>query len=222
MQEHRDGWAGGDIGVTEPIAVIRAGLKRDGLAACSVKRELVYEVLSEIGEIVEQTRVRQIDGATTYLCGNDAVPLHTDHPLARWVAWWCESQAERDGASVLADGHEILSLMGAQAETLEEVEQHVPPQLPQQVLETVPVWEGERLHYAPWYTQMQTTNAGLRALETFRGLLAMGFGHKRIRLQSGDLLIVDNGRWLHGRDKLESHSGRFLRRFWLSACPERI
>ena len=43
----------------------------------------------------------------------------------------------------------------------------------------------------------------------------MGAGHKRIRLQPGELLVVDNARWLHGRDKLERQNGRLLRRFWL-------
>ena len=191
----------------EPVAAIRSGLRRDGLAVHSVRKEAVCEALRGIGEIVEQTRVRQINGATTYLCGRDAVPLHTDHPEARIVAWWCESQANRDGASVLADGNVVLSLMGGQAEALLEVEQHVPPQLP--------VWSGKRLYYAPWYPVLQSTDAGRRALRTFRNLLAMGVGHKRIRLQPGDLLVVDNARWLHGRDRLERQNGRLLRRFWL-------
>lgn len=215
LQERFGGCLRGELRVTDPIAAIRAGLKRDGLAACPVKREAVWGVLSGIGQIVEQTRVRQIEGARTYLCGHDEVPLHTDHPEARWVAWWCEAQAGRDGASVLADGQAVISLMGEQADALEEVEQHVPPQLPRQVLETAPVWNGERIYFAPWYPLVRTTSAGSRAVEFFKSLLAMGFGHRRIRLLSGDLLVVDNGRWLHGRDKLERRNGRFLHRFWL-------
>ena len=201
--------------MTEPVAAIRAGLEHHGLAVTSVAREAVCEVLSGIGEIIDRTQVRQIEGAATYLCGHEAVPLHTDHPEAPVVAWWCESQAARDGASVLADGHAVLSLMGEQAQALREVEQHVPPQLPRQTLQTAPVWSGTRLYYAPWYPILRATDAGRPALETFRALLAMGAGHKRIRLQPGDLLIVDNARWLHGRDKLEKRNGRLLRRFWL-------
>ena len=200
---------------TEVVTAIRSGLQRDGLAVQSVEKEAVCEALSGVGEIVEETQVRQIKGAATYLCGHDAVPLHTDHPEARLVAWWCESQADRHGASVLADGNVVLSSMGDQAEALLQVELHVPPQLPRQVLRTAPVWSGRRLYYAPWYPVSQATNAGRRALRTFGSLLAMGFGHKRIRLQPGDLLVVDNARWLHGRDKLEQQNGRLLRRFWL-------
>lgn len=201
--------------MTNPIAAIQAGLNRDGFAACSVRREMVRDVVSGIASIVERTQVRQLDGAKTYLCGHDAVPLHTDHPEARWVAWWCEAQAGRDGASVLADGRAILSLMDDQVEALKEVEQHVPPQLPRQLLQTASVWNGERLYYAPWYPLVHMTKAGSRALELFKSLLAMGFGHRRVRLQPGDFLVVDNGRWLHGRNKLERGNDRLLHRFWL-------
>lgn len=201
--------------MTELVANIQSGMERDGLAVCSVAKEEVRETLWGLGKVVEQTPVRQIEGATTYLCGHEAVPLHTDHPEARVVAWWCESQADRDGASVLADGNAVLSLMGDQAGALQQVELHVPPQLPRQVLRTAPVWSGKRLYYAPWYPVLRATDVGRRALRTFRNLLAMGVGHKRIRLQPGDLLVVDNARWLHGRDKLDRQNGRLLRRFWL-------
>lgn len=201
--------------MTALVAGIRAGLQRNGLAVCSVGKEAVPGVLSRVGEVVEQTQVRQVEGATTYLRGHHAVPLHTDHPEARIVAWWCESQAKRDGASLLADGNAVLSLMGDQIEALQQVQQRVPPQLPRQVLRTAPVWSGTRLYFAPWFPVSQATDAGRRALRTFRSLLAMGAGHKRVRLQPGDLLLVDNGRWLHGRDKLDTQNDRLLHRFWL-------
>ena len=213
--QKRCGECCGGGGLTDSLAAVRAGLGRVGLAFCSVESGSVADLLSEIGTIVEQTRVRQIKGAATYLSGHDAVPLHTDHPEAHWVAWWYETQAERDGASLLADGHAVLSLMGKQADALAEVEQRVPPQLPRQTSETSPVRNGERLYYAPWYPVVRSTEAGNQALTVFRNLLAMGVGRRRIRLHPGDLLIIDNGRWLHGRDRLERDNSRFLQRFWL-------
>lgn len=199
----------------EASASVQAGLEREGLAVCQIGRGLLHEVLSGVGRIVQETEVRQRKGAATYLSGHEAVPLHTDHPEAFWVGWWCETQAERDGASVLADGQAILALMGEQAKALQDVELRVPPQLPRQSLDAARVWDGKRLYYAPWYPVVRTTAAGRQAVRTFVSLLAMGLGHRRIRLQSGDLLLIDNGRWLHGRNRLENGSGRFLRRFWL-------
>ena len=199
----------------EASANPQAGLEREGLAVCRIERGSVQAVLSGVGEIVQETDVRQREGAATYLSGHEVVPLHTDHPEAFWVGWWCEAQAEGDGASVLADGQAVLSLMGEQAKALQDVELRVPPQLPQQILDTARVWDGRRLYYAPWYPVARATAAGRQALEMFVSLLAMGAGHRRIRLQPGDLLLIDNGRWLHGRNRLEDGSGRFLRRFWL-------
>ena len=204
----------------ETLAGIQAGLRHEGLAVCAVERESAREILSAVGDIVEETQVRQRKSASTYLSGRQTVPLHTDHPEAFRVAWWCERQAARDGASVLADGQAVLAAMGEQAKALQGVELHVPPQLPRQGLDTARAWDGGRLYYAPWYPVVRATPAGRRALRMFANLLAMGFGHRHIRLQPGDLLIVDNGCWLHGRDELEDGSGRLLRRFWLQQAPE--
>ena len=194
---------------------IETALAREGLVRCAVEKSATRELLSQIGDIVEETRVRQRSEAHTYLAGRDAVPLHTDHPEADLVAWRCEVQDRQDGASVLADGHAIIRAMGANADPLHSVELHVPPQLPRQMLDRGTVWDGKRLYYAPWYPLVRASNDGRRALRLFTSLLAMGFGHRRVRLKAGELLIVDNGRWLHGRDKLPEKSNRFLQRYWL-------
>lgn len=194
---------------------IETALTREGLVRCAVEKSATRELLRQLGTLVEETRVRQRREAHTYLAGRDAVPLHTDHPEADLVAWRCEVQDRQDGASVLADGHAIIRAMGANADPLRSVELHVPPQLPRQTLDCGTVWDGKRLYYAPWYPIVRAGSDGRRALRLFTNLLAMGFGHRRVRLKAGELLIVDNGRWLHGRDKLPEKSNRFLQRYWL-------
>ena len=194
---------------------IETALAREGLVTCAVEKSAARELLRQLGDIVEETRVRQRSEANTYLAGRDAVPLHTDHPEADLVAWRCEVQALQDGASVLADGYSIIRAMGASADSLRSVELYVPPQLPRQTPDRGTVWDGKRLYYAPWYPVVRASNDGRRALKLFTNLLAMGFGHRRVRLQVGELLVVDNGRWLHGRDKLPEKSNRFLQRYWL-------
>ena len=47
----------------------------------------------------------------------------------------------------------------------------------------------------------------------------MGCGHRRIRLNAGETLVVDNGRWLHGRDRLPEKSNRSLQRYWIRHAP---
>lgn len=194
---------------------IKAALDREGLAMCIVPKGSTREFLQRFGDIIEETEVRQRKAAKTYLSGREAVPLHTDHPEADFVAWRCQTQDLQDGASVLADGHAILRAMGTKAESLSKVELHVPPQLPRQAFDRTQAWDGNRLYYAPWYPVVQTDDDGRRALKVFAGLLAMGFGHRRIRLKAGELLIIENGRWLHGRDTVPEGSARFFQRYWL-------
>ena len=196
---------------TEP----KTSLARKGLAVCTIENRAAHEFLQQFGHIIEETRVQQRKNAQTYLAGREAVPLHTDHPEADFVAWHCKAQDQHDGASVLADGYSIIRMMGAKAESLRKVELHVPPQLPRQTLGQTKVWDGERLYYAPWYPVVKANDDGRRALEMFTSFLAMGFGHHRVRLKAGELLIIDNGQWLHGRDILPEKSNRCFQRYWL-------
>ena len=75
--------------------------------------------------------------------------------------------------------------MGERAKALRDVELHVPPKLPRQVLDTARLWDGERLYDAPWYPVVRATPGGWRALRPFASLPAMGFDHRRIRLPGG-------------------------------------
>lgn len=197
---------------------LAALLGHEGLAKFTADRNSIRDVLVQLGNVVEETKVRQRKGASTYLSGRGAIPLHTDHPEAEFVAWHCETQDQQDGASVLADGHSIIHAMGTNAEHLHEVEIRVPPQLPRQNLDRAKVWDGKRLYYAPWYPVMRASNKGQHALDMFKTLLAVGCGHRRIRLKAGEILVVDNGRWLHGRDKLPEKSHRSLQRYWIQVA----
>lgn len=199
----------------ECIAKVEAALAREGLATCALGGRSARAFLQQLGSIFEETQVRQHKGAKTYLAGREPVPLHTDHPAADLVAWYCKTQDQRDGASILVDGYAIIRAMGEMAEDLRGVELHVPPQLPRQTASRAQAWDGNRLYYAPWYPVVRANDAGRQAFGLFSNLLAMGFGHRRVRLKPGELLIIDNGQWLHGRDILPEKSNRCFRRYWL-------
>ena len=196
-------------------AAAETAFAREGLATCAVEDGVLRDFLARFGDVIEETQVRQHEGVDTYLAGQGPVPLHTDHPEAEVVAWHCEAQDRQDGASVLADGYAVIRAMGAAAADLGKVELHVPPQLPRQTRDRTKAWDGSRLYYAPWYPVVRADGDGRQALKMFSSLLAMGCGHRRIRLKAGEVLIVDNGRWLHGRDRLPASSDRLLRRYWL-------
>ncbi|MCB9756611.1 MAG: TauD/TfdA family dioxygenase [Myxococcales bacterium] len=198
-------------------AALLDALRRDGLARAFLEDAATRSALEVLGEIVAETEVRQHTGVDTYLAGRGEVPQHTDHPEADFVAWRCEQQDPTAGASVLTDGSVLLNALGSRREALAELVLQVPPQLPRQRTDRRAVLEGDRLYYAPWYRVLAASERGQEALRRFSALLAMGVGRRRIRLQAGEVLIVDNGRWLHGRDELAEGSPRFLRRWWVSA-----
>lgn len=176
----------------------------------------------DLGEIVDDTPVRVVPGKRTYLARPDPIPLHTDHPKTDLIAWRCESQDARDGASLLVDGYRVVQKL--QAQELEGLEiLHLPAMVrlggdatPTPILTRAA--GPPRLFYAPWLEPIGRPLEVHGALVAFRRALAREQVNARaIRLEPGQVLIVDNHRMLHGRDGLLPDSTRRLRRLWVRA-----
>lgn len=123
-----------DVGMhAAPIAVppllddMGSALRRDGHAVASGLGSLsaYSDVANGLGRVLVRTTVELDPRRRTYVCSEDAVPFHTDHPAAKIVGWLCERQDEEDGASLLVDMREAAEAIGAsQAKALSEV--HLP------------------------------------------------------------------------------------------------
>ena len=92
--------------MTQPVAAIRAGLERDGLAVTSVAREAVCEVLSEIGEVINRTQVRQI-GAQRLTCAGTRLYRCT-RTSPRRLSWPGGANTAAGMRQRAGDGHAVL------------------------------------------------------------------------------------------------------------------
>lgn len=180
--------------------------------------ESFVRLARSLGEIVNDTPVRLVAHRRTYLTRPDAIPMHTDHPVADLIAWRCEEQDEHDGATLLVDGRAVLATLDEDAlEQLKRVELPAMVRLGDPAIWTPVVWENGdvlRLFFAPWLEprridtrQSQGLQRLTRALEASRVEAA--------RLLGGQVLIIDNHRFLHGRGRLVDGSRRRLRRLWI-------
>ena len=180
------------------------------------------DLASSLGDVVDDTMVRLVPGKRTYLASPDAIPQHTDHPKADFVAWRCEAQDARDGASLLIDGRTVLEqLTGDTRERLGRIELPAMVRLGDDAQYTPIVRRDrgtERLFYAPWLEPTRCTHDDLAALQSFRAVLARTTP-VAVRLRPGQILVVDNRRVLHGRNRLSADSTRRLRRLWIRARP---
>lgn len=177
------------------------------------------------GEVVHATPVRVLSGKRTYLASPNPIPFHTDHPKADLIAWRCEAQDARDGASLLVDGYEVLDdLDMGQRAGLERLVLPAMIRLGDEALPTPILTAGNgrpHLFYAPWLEPIGRPVEVHGALVAFRDALDRhGETTRSVRLEPGEVLVIDNHRMLHGRGALLPDSARRLRRFWIrTASP---
>jgi hypothetical protein len=204
---------------TELLATIR----HEGFAVITrgLDDASFVELARDLGEIVDDTRVRIVPGKRTYLARPDPIPLHTDHPKASLIAWRCEAQDERAGASVLVDGHAVLANLDARTRAiLAEIELPAMVRFGDVAKPTPIVSRDGRVFYAPWLEPIERAVENHHALVAFREALSRT-PSRAVRLEAGHVLVVDNHRVLHGRSMLLTDSRRLLRRLWLAASPLR-
>lgn len=187
----------------------RDQLARDGFVVQSLDEGESLAFVEGLGSVLDTTEVMLRPNAGTWLTSPEAIPAHTDHPCARWIGWLCRRQDPEDGASILVDGASVLDdLPPRDVEALARVSL---------VLRgaAVPLLKPDGLFFAPWLDRRAPDRHAREVLASFVSMLEDKRYWQSVRLKPGQLLVVDNGRWLHGRAALSSGSQRHLTRWWV-------
>ena len=207
------------ISVLGHAARVLEGIQREGYSVISepIDDQTFVELGCALGEIVDDVIVKIVPGERAYLARRDPMPFHTDHPIADIVAWRCESQDERDGASLLVDGYAALEALGARLRSRLERIRLVPPSPSDGEVEPTPILSADhkRIFFAPWLRPIDASREALLTLAAFREVIEQAPHALERRLGPGQALFIDNHRMMHGRDALSSDSTRKLRRLWL-------
>lgn len=199
-------------------AVRGAGWYRLGPMSDTEYRDLV----ARLGKPWNETPVELRPGVRSHLCNPEAVPFHTDHPEADLMSWRCEVQDESDGTQQMVDGLAALQACGARVrDVLTQVHAEVrvrgdspPSQSP--IVRATPA--GDRVFFAPWIKPLEADAHSAAAFAALRTEIQRRTEThvQEVRLNEGEVLVIDNGRMLHGRRALQSASRRRLRRFWIT------
>lgn len=209
--------------MTAEAAAIVDAVRSTGWCRLGPISDLEYrELVAKLGTPWCETAVELRPDVRSYLCKPEAVPFHTDHPDADLMSWRCEMQDDLDGAQQLVDGLAALRACGAQVrDVLTRVNTEVrvrrdSPASRTPIVRETP--EGDRLFYAPWLKPLEQDQQSAGAFNTLRAEIdrRTESAVQEVRLSKGEVLIVDNGRMLHGRGPLEQASRRRLRRFWIT------
>lgn len=198
--------------------VRRTGWYRLGPATDAEYRAMV----ERIGRAWCETAVELRPDVRSYLCRPEPVPFHTDHPEADFIAWRCEQQDNADGSQQLVDGWAALEACGRgvrDALTHVHAEVKVRGDSPPSRWPIVrPSPNGDRLFYADWIKPIEVDPHSGAVFEALKAeIRRCTESHvEEFRLSEGEVLIIDNGRYLHGRRALAGESRRRLRRFWIT------
>ncbi len=206
---------------SDPVAIAATIASRGFVRLPAMSLHAYRSLASVLGDVVDETRVRLRPETSTYLCQPEAVPMHTDHPDAHYIAWRCEVEDADGCPQLLCDGRMILAALDpAVVDALGEARLPARYRAGLQATECPVVsWRAGApcLFFAPWVEPVSTGGMDAQALRRLRDAVqshAAAYA-ERVLLRAGEVLIIDNSRMLHGRPALSPGSRRCLHRLWI-------
>lgn len=214
-------------GASAPDERVAQVVRDVGAAGFAVLRNAddseVSAILASFGVVIHVEDVDAGGTGPSLVSSRHSLSPHTDHHAARHIVWRCVAQADQGGDSIVVDGialfralpeHHRRALQGvvlAEHNIFDgDLDEH--PMI---------TWDGEepRIYYSYWLARDGLIGAEREAFEAFSNALEV-VPTIRIRLQVGDVLVVNNHRMLHGRTAIRGTSRRLLVRYWLA--PQEI
>ena len=178
----------------------------------------VAGILESLGEVIHVTDVKINPQSRALVTSPKALDFHTDHHKARWVLLHCLEQTDVGGESIIVDAARVYNKLGddnRRALTEIILFEH---DVFGSGKDSHPLVEKEngtlRFYYSFWMADDNMPAHQKSAFMAFREAVAEEESVK-LKLQKGDVLVVDNHRMLHGRCAIKGSQDRFLKRFWI-------
>lgn len=177
----------------------------------------IKSFFNQLGSVVNECEVQINPKSRTYLSGAAAIPPHTDHPYVKWIAWHCLDQDMDDGANLLFDSTEFIKILNPdELKLISELILPMPERLDSLELNGsfhMYSLETSQFYFAAWlfkdidHWHLEPILNKLEKLIKSRTI--------KVKLSPGDVLIINNHRYLHYRNSITEKSQRKLRRYWL-------
>lgn len=175
-------------------------------------------LIKGLGNVLWVTDVTVKLGSRPLVTSDKALDFHTDHHKADLICWHCLEQADEGGETILLDAYELLrNLTSEQLYHLRELnlfEHKIFTDDPEYFPFLSARFGRAKVYYSFWLLKDNVTNEQKTAFNTFRRLTEE-FEPIRYKLKPNDLLVIDNGRMLHGRTAIGGNKKRLLKRYWI-------
>lgn len=204
---------------TIPKSVLETEIAEKGFSHIKFPTSKNFEeIIASLGEVIQQTEIRENPKSTRLLSSNQGMNFHTDHNAAKFIAWFCNSQSATGGSSLLLDTKNVLQHFSESSlELLQEVsvKTHQVFYSDKLSLPLLSITDSDTtVYYAQWLVNIPACIKHQKALTKFEEEIKSTEPTKLL-LSEGDLLIIDNHRMLHGREAFPQNSNRWLTRYWI-------
>jgi alpha-ketoglutarate-dependent taurine dioxygenase len=178
----------------------------------------VKEIVEALGRVLFMTEVTVRANSKALVTSDRALDYHTDHQRADLICWHCIEQTSQGGETLVLDAYSLLERLDRdQLQELRELKLHE-----HRVFENDPEcfpflserFSRPKIYYSFWMLKGDAKAAAREAFTSFRKLTEKATPTRYV-LEPGDLLVIDNGRMLHGRTAIEGTKRRMLKRFWI-------
>jgi len=184
--------------------------------------EETYDKITEsLGTIVGKDDIK-LNVTQRKLHSTPGLPFHTDNPVANYITWYCLSPGEPAVATDLVDSYDVLNTFSAdEIAHLKKYTMQCPNrthdysyQVP--FLETVN--DRLKIFYTPWFSQFEQGEQVDKCAREFAKKLNI-YSKENVQhvfLKKNRFFAIDNGRMLHGRQKIAPDTTRSFKRRWIA------
>lgn len=185
----------------------------------SILKSDVLPIMNGLGEVISSTRVNYSSSAKSMLASRGPMSLHTDSWRADIIAWYCVSEGESGGESILMDARNILSELSNEDKASLKQILLMDGALARQDVggKSHPILSPNRIFFADWLVDKNMHENLNLAVDKLKFLISNSEKNV-INLKAGQCLIINNRYILHGRNGFEDGTKvRNLMRFWIKS-----
>lgn len=211
------------LGVDAPIAKVKQALDEVGIVVVRSRttRDQFFAVANRLGVVFSELAVFVDPHQRQYVRNPAAVPFHSDHhPLADIIGWYCVRPCQTGAPSIFLDVRDAYDrLRPADREQLLSLRLRVKAASRQGTIPVVSFDRGRpRFAWNAVWLEKPIEPKAESALRRFSTMLT-GANDVRtvsVSLRARDFVLIDNKRFLHGREPLPPNSRRLLYRVWIN------
>lgn len=169
----------------------------------------------KLGSVINITNIKVNHQSDRKFNSYKPMPLHTDAYDVDLVSWFCQEQDIKDGRIILKNLRDYKDFFTKdEQKKLKKIKIKYPIYKKFYTGEYA-LLKKENFYYASWLEKDNYSKSQTNSLNKFKEFI---YNQKeiKIKLDKGDVLIIDNTKIIHGRDLIEKDSKRLLYRTHIS------